>query len=177
MILWFRHLPHKSMRLSEWTPFIQNHWFREHYMKFVYVLMAFIILAPICFKDGFNFFSNMPLIPIIVFVFVLHEIIHILVVHSKGDISLTFKGLFFWLNTNATLSKTRYWLFMSLPFILLSVVPAIASFFLSGRLQSLLLFICWINCMISSSDVINSFLILIKPNKSVFCRGYYKAEN
>ncbi|MGZ9586683.1 DUF3267 domain-containing protein [Paenibacillus marinisediminis] len=165
------------MDMSEWTPFIQNDWFREHYMKFVYLLMAIFILSPMCFEGGFTFLANIPLIPIVVLVFILHEINHILVVYTKGDISLTFKGIFFWLNTNATLSKTRFWVFMSLPFIVLSVVPGIAAFFVSeGTIKSLLFFICWINLIFSSSDVINSLLILIKPNQSVFCKGYYRVK-
>ena len=36
------------------------------------------------------------------------------------------------------------------------------------------LYIAWSNAIIASSDIINSPLILLKPNDSVFCRGYYK---
>ncbi len=104
------------------------------------------------------------------FCFLMHEVLHILVINNKGDISLTFRGLYFWLNTNAILSKKRFLVFMSLPFIVLSVIPAITSFFVSDDIKSLILFISWINLIISSSDIVNSFLILIKPNKSVFCR-------
>ena len=111
------------------------------------------------------------------FSFFIHEVLHILVVNSKGDISLTFKGIYFWLNTNAILSKRRYWVFMSLPFIVLTVIPAIASFFVSGDIKSLIIFISWYNLIISSSDIINSVLILMKPNKSVFCRGYYRVKS
>ena len=107
-------------------------------------------------------------------VFIIHECLHIFVINKKGDISLTFSGIFFWLNTNATLSKTRFWVFMSLPLIALSVVPAIVSFYVSGNIKSILLFVSWINLLISSSDIINSFLIAIKPKNSVFCRGYYR---
>ncbi|MED3281247.1 metalloprotease family protein, partial [Bacillus thuringiensis] len=62
--------------------------------------------------------------------------------------SLTFSKRFFGLNTNAVLSKTRFWVFMSLPIIVLSVVPAMMSFFVSGNIKSILLFICWINTFI-----------------------------
>ena len=182
MILWFRHLPQISMDLSEWTPFIRNNWIRKHYMKFVYLLQITFLLTPNCFGvelsklSKFSHFKELPLILIIVFVFIMHEILHILVINNKGDISFTFSGIFFWLNTNAILSKKRFWLFMSLPFIILSVLPFIASLYLSGNIKSLMLFIGWINLIISSSDIINSFLILIKPNKSVFCRGYYRIK-
>ncbi|NIK77711.1 hypothetical protein FHS15_002849 [Paenibacillus castaneae] len=177
MIVWFRHLPEMSMDVSEWKPFIQNNWFRKHYMKFVYLLMIIFFLAPFWLGAEFTPITKFPLILIIASVFITHEILHILVINTKGDISLTFRGIFFWLNTNATLSKKRFWVFMSLPYIGLSVMPAITSLFVSGNMKSLLLFIGWINVIISSSDIINSFLILIKPNNSVFCRCYYRGED
>ena len=46
---------------------------------------------------------------------------------------------------------------MSLPFIVLSVVPAVISFYISGNIKSIILFICWINAIISASDIYNSF--------------------
>ncbi|SHE13116.1 Protein of uncharacterised function (DUF3267) [Chlamydia abortus] len=177
MILWFRNLPQPSTDLSKWTPFIKNNWFRKHYMKLVYLLMVIIFLAPNWLGIRFAHMSIFPIILTVVFVFILHEILHILVIHKKGDISLTFSGIFFWLNTNAILSKKRFWVFMSLPLIVLSVVPAIISFYLSGNIKTLMLFISWINLIFSSSDIVNSFLILIKPNKSVFCRGYYRVKS
>lgn len=66
---------------------------------------------------------------------------------------------------------------MSLPIIVLSVVPAIVSLYVSGNIKSILLFICWINTIISASDIYNSLLIAIKPKNSIFCRGYYKVED
>ncbi|MDQ0875899.1 hypothetical protein QFZ77_004558 [Paenibacillus sp. V4I3] len=101
MILWFRHLPQISMDLSEWTPFIRNNWIRKHYMKFVYLLQITFFLTPNWFGvefsniSKFSHLKELPLILIIVFVFILHEILHILVINSKGDISLTFSGIFF----------------------------------------------------------------------------------
>ncbi|GEM_PF-4483884 len=44
MILWFRHLPKSNIDLAEWNPFIKNNWFREHFMKFVYLLQIIILL-------------------------------------------------------------------------------------------------------------------------------------
>jgi hypothetical protein len=179
MILWFRHLPEKELDSSEWKPFIQNQSFREHFMKFVYLLIVIFFLAPQWFGVRFTSITNSPLILIIFVVFIIHEIIHILVIHRKGDISLTFRGIFFWLNTNAILSKRRFWSFMSLPFIVLTVIPAITSFFVSGEIRTLLLFISWFNLVISLSDIINSLLILNKPNKpnkAEFCRGYYRVK-
>ncbi|MCU5198235.1 DUF3267 domain-containing protein, partial [Bacillus mobilis] len=111
-----------------------------------------------------------------VLVFIIHECLHIIVINKMGDISLTCSGIFFWLNTNAILSKARFWIFMSLPIIVLSVVPAIISSFVSGNIKSILLFICWINTFISASDIYNSFLIAMKPKNSFFCRGYFQVK-
>lgn len=176
MIIWFRHLPQISLDLEEWTPFIKNNWFRKHYMKFVYLLQIIIFLMSRFFDVWFMPINTFALILIFIFVFIIHESLHILVINKKGDISLTFRGTFFWLHTNAALSKMRFWTFMSLPLIALSVVPAIVSFYVTGNIKSILLFISWINLWLSASDVLNSFLIAIKPKNSVFCRGYYRVE-
>ena len=173
-ILWFRHLPTISMDLKEWTPFIKNNWFRQHFMKFVYLLQIIILLMSNFLYTWFSSNNTFSLILIGILVFIFHEYLHIVVVKKKGNISLTFRGIFFWIHTDAVLSKMRFWIFMSLPFIALSVIPAIVSFFVSGNIQSILLFVSWINLWISSSDIINSFLILIKPRKSIFYRGYYR---
>lgn len=178
MILWFRHLPQPSLDFSEWKPFIGNAWFRKHYMKFVYLLMAASFLGLYWFfKGSFIHLTNFPLLLIVVLVFIIHEALHMLVINKKGDMSLTFKGIYFWLNTNAILSKKRFFIFMSLPFIGLSVIPAIASFFVAEEIKALLLFVSWFNLIISASDIVNSVLILVKPNDSLFCRGYYRMKS
>lgn len=142
-------------------------------MKFVYLLQIIIFLIPFFFETSFNHINIFYLIPLGIFVFLIHKSLHIVVINKKGDISLTFSGLFFWLSTNAILSKKRFWIFMSLPIIVLSVVPAFISFYVSGNLNAILLFVCWINAVISSSDIYNSFLIASKPKNTIFCRGYY----
>ncbi|PEN02046.1 hypothetical protein CN621_08205 [Bacillus wiedmannii] len=164
------------MDLLEWTPFIQNDWHRKHHMKFVYVLQIIIFLISYYFGASFTDLNIFYLIIIGILVFIIHECLHIIVINNKGDISLTRSGLFFWLNTNAILSKARFWIFMSLPIIVLSVIPAIISSFVSGNIKSILLFVCWINAIISASDIYNSLLIAIKPKHSIFCRGYYKVK-
>lgn len=176
LIIWFRHLPQISMDLENWTPFIKNIWFRKHYMKFVYLLQIIIFLMSRFFDVWVSPINTFAIILLFIFVLIIHESLHILVINKKGDISLTFRGTFFWLHTNAVLSKMRFWIFMSLPFIALSVVPAIVSFYVSGNIKSFLLLISWINLWISASDIINTFLIVIKPKNSVFCRGYYRVE-
>jgi hypothetical protein len=39
-----------------------------------------------------------------------------------------------------------------------------------------LIYICWVNLIIASADIINSILILMKPNNTLFYRGYYRRE-
>ncbi|MEK4627060.1 MAG: DUF3267 domain-containing protein [Solibacillus sp.] len=176
-LLWFQHLPKISIDLVKWTPFIKNDWFRQHYMKFVYVLQIIIFLLMSNFLyTWFNSVDIYILIFIGILVFIFHEFLHIVVVKKEGNISLTFRGMFFWIHTDAVLSKARFWIFMTLPLIVLSVMPAIASFFVSGNLQSILLFVSGLNLLISASDIINSFLIFIKPKNSLFFRGYYRVE-
>ena len=177
MIFWFRHLPQKSIDFSDWTPFIKNNWYRKHYMKFVYLLQLIFFLIPHFFSTAFSNLNVFLLIIIGILVFIIHEWLHILVINKKGDISLTFSGIFFWINTNAILSKIRFWVFMGLPFIVLSVVPFTVSFYVLGKIKLILLFLSWFNTLISASDIINLVLIAIKPKKSVFCRGYYKIKN
>lgn len=145
-------------------------------MKFVYLLQIIIFLIPYFFEIGFTHINIFYLIIIGIFVFIIHECLHILVINKKGDISLTCSGIFFWLNTNVILSKARFWVFMSLPIIVLSIFPAVMSFYVSGNMKSIMLFICWINTFISASDIYNSFFIAIKPKNSVFCRGYYQVK-
>ncbi|RJX40407.1 DUF3267 domain-containing protein [Paenibacillus pinisoli] len=157
---WFEELPPIRSDISQWSPFIRNDWFRRHYMKFVYVLMAGIFAVPVWYNGGFSHVEDFPLLLIIIPLFIMHELLHIIVIHRQGDISLTFKGIFFWLNSDAVLSKRRFWVFMSLPFIVLSLVPLIASLWVSGEWKQLLFLIGWINLIISSSDIINSLLIL-----------------
>ncbi|MEW4282568.1 DUF3267 domain-containing protein [Priestia koreensis] len=174
MVVWFKHLPEVKRDLSQWTPFIQQAWYRTHYMKFVYGLQLMLFAIPFLFETSFSHFGMQYLILLWIAVFIIHESLHILVVKKDGDISLTFSGIFFWLTTNAVLSKRKYLVFMSLPFIVLTVIPGVASFYVSGDIKAVFLFICWINAVISGSDIYNSILILMKPKKAVFCNGYYQ---
>lgn len=95
MILWFRHLPQISMDLVEWTPFIKNDWFRKNFMKFVYLLQIIIFLMSLFFDAWSVPIDTFALILIGIFVFIIHESLHIVVINKKGDISLTFRGIFF----------------------------------------------------------------------------------
>lgn len=173
MFYWFRHLPASDKDLTTWTRFIHHDFFNTHFMKFVYLLQISVLSLPFVIGSWFNDISLAYLIIIGVGIFMMHECIHILVIYKQGDISLTFSGLFFWLDTDAIMSKGRFFTFMSGPFIVLSIIPFILAFFTDGEIRTVLLYISWINTIFSGADIINSFLILLKPRQAKFYRGYY----
>jgi len=176
MIYLFKPLPYSDMDFSNWIPFIKNACFRKHFMKFVYSLQVVLILMSLML--GVWNFANWVIKSIIfILVFIIHELLHILVVYKIGDISLTHSGIFFWLNSNATMSKKRFWLFMTLPLLALTIVPMVFLPLASGFAFEVLMYILWINAIIAGSDIINSILIAIKPSNAKFCRGYYIIEN
>lgn len=181
MILWFKKLPDKALNLSIWKPFISSKWFKRNFMKFVYSLMV-ILLFLMCniFMPHYyislnqnKIVNNLLYLFVILITFLVHELLHIVNISNNGDISITFNKGYFWINTNAQLTKLRFWLFMSTPLIVLSIIPIIISLFVGDKESSILLFIAFTNLIIASSDIINSVLILIKPNNTIFCRGYY----
>lgn len=173
MFYWMKPLPEAKIDYEQYKPFIKNDWLRQNFMYFVYLLQAMLVTLSICL--GVWNFSNM-LIKLIVFllVYLIHELLHISVVWRIGDISLTHSGIFFWLNSSAKMSKIRFLLFMSMPLLILSVVPMIITLFSNGLLYQYMRYIAWINAIIAGSDIINTFLIIIKPKNSVFYRGFYK---
>lgn len=176
MIYLFESLPSSDIDFSNWTPFIKNAWFRNHFMKFVYSLQ--VLLALVSMMMGVWDFANWVIKSIIfILVFIVHELLHILVVYKIGDISLTHSGIFFWLNSNAIMSKKRFWLFMTLPLLVLTLIPIFVLPFISGVTFEVLMYILWINAIIAGSDIINSILIAMKPANVKFCRGYYIGES
>ena len=174
MIKWVTKLPETEIDTNEYKPFIKNQWFREHYMWFAYALMFLLILPVSLLTTSMNDIPFLLRLGMIIPVFLIHELLHILVVFRIGDIYLTHSGFFFWLHSNAYMSKIRFWIFMSLPFLVLSVLPLVIKLFYTGPLVPYISYIAWINSIMASSDILNSMLILIKPRNSVFWRGYYK---
>ena len=174
MIKWVTKLPETEIDTNEYKPFIKNEWFRKHYMCFAYALM-FLLIIPVSFLT--NSTNDIPFLlrlGLIVPIFLIHEILHILVVFKIGDIYLMHSGIFFWLHSDAHMSKIRFWIFMTLPLLVLTVLPLIIKIFYTGSFVPYLDYIAWINAIMASSDILNSMLILIKPYNSVFYRGYYK---
>ena len=108
--------------------------------------------------------------------FLVHELLHILVIYRLGEIYMTHSGLYFCMHPEAKMRKGRFWLYMTLPLIMLTFVPAVSLIWVTGHGRPYLLYIAWVNSIIAGSDIINSALILPKPRKSVFYRGYYRSE-
>lgn len=175
MLYFMKPLPKSNIDLTDWKPFIKDQWFRDHFMYFVYCLQAILIIASIML-GVWNFSSSFFRLVLFICVYIIHELLHIVVVYRIGDISLTHSGIFFWLTSGAILNKLRFFIFMSLPLIVLTVIPAVACVFLSGEAKDIVLYISWINSIIAGADIINTFLIAIKPNGSLFYRGYYKVK-
>lgn len=172
MIYLFKNLPQKDIDFSNWNPFIKNEWLRKNYMIFVYILMGFLIILSNILQvfRGRSIWNGLL---ICFFVFVIHEALHFVTIFGKDDISFTHSGIFFWINTNAVLTKKHFLLFMSLPIIVLSGATWVMSLFVNARMGEILMVVCWFNLIIASSDIINTILIGIKPYNSVFCKGLY----
>ena len=173
MLYFMKPLPENEIDTADWKPFIKNNWFRNNFMYFVYCLQLMLIILSIIFNvwHSSNIFIK---IGLFICVFIIHEILHLIVVFKTGDISITHSGIFFWITPGAILSKSRFLVFMSLPFIGLTVIPAILCIPLSGELKDITVYAVWVNSIIAGADIINSVLIAIKPNNSLFYRGYYK---
>lgn len=176
MFYWMKPLPEADIDYEKYKPFIRNNWFRQNFMYFVYGLQVTLVILSILL--GVWKFSNILIkLALFLLVYLVHELLHISVVWRVGDISLTHSGIFFWLNSSAKMSKIRFLLFMSMPLLILSIVPMIIALFSYGPVYQYMRYIAWINAIIAGADIINTFLIIIKPRNSVFYRGFYKMAN
>ena len=166
-------LPPAEIDTGEYKPFIRNDWFRKHYMWFAYGLMVLLLVLGWFIPDirGIRLWARAALV---IPVFVTHELLHFVTVYRIGDVSLTHSGIFFWMNSGAHMTKGRFWLFMSLPLLVLTFAAAAMALVIPGPARPYLVYIAWLNAVIAGSDIINSVLILFKPRKAVFWRGYYK---
>lgn len=173
MIYFMKPLSQGNVDTTDWKPFIKNQWFRNNFMYFVYCLQAMLLILSIIL-GVWNFSNAFMKIGIFICVYIIHEFLHIIVIYRAGDINITHSGIFFWITSGVVLKKVRFFVFMSLPFIGLTVIPAILCVFCSGELKDVVVYVAWVNSIIAGSDIINSVLIAIKPNNSLFYRGYYK---
>ncbi len=175
MLYFMKPLPDGKIDRTNWNPFIKNQWFRNNFMYFVYGLQGVLFISSIIF--GVWHFSNTFIkVSLFICTYAIHELLHMIVIYQVGDISITHSGIFLWITSGAILSKLRFFVFMSLPFIGLTVMPAMVSVFISGEAKNIVIYIAWLNSIIASSDIINFILIAIKPNNSLFYRGYYKTK-
>ncbi len=176
MIYFFKELPDTRPEIKDWHSFREPEFIRRYNMVFVY-LLQFIILVVSIFLGIWNMLSWVVNILVFESVFVIHELLHIFTVFTKGDISLTYHGgIFLWLTLDAVLTKSRYLLYMIFPFFVLTVITGISSFFISGYISHLLTYIAWINAIIAGSDIIDFIIIIFRPRRSVFCRGRYTVK-
>lgn len=175
MIYFFKPLPEREVNFPDAHPFIKNKWFNKNYMKFVYALQILLVLLSIYLRvwDFLNWYVEFS---IFCMVFLIHESLHVLVIYGIGDISITHSGVFFWINSDGVMSKKRFWLFMTLPLLVLTIAPVFFTFWVKGLLYEVLRYIAWINAIIAGSDIINSVLIAVKPSKAEFYRGYYRIK-
>ena len=192
MIYWFKNLPPKSFDENNmWKPIIPYKLLRERFMVAVYSLQFALFVIFMIYVRSYtpnydinmqssiykilNYISNhknMIYISLIV-IFIIHELLHIVVIFNKGDFSITFKYLFFWISTDAEMAKFRRFTFVFLPLFILTVMPFIISLFIFNDLAYIIRIIALFNLMVSSADIIISAFILSKPNKAIFCGGMY----
>ena len=174
MIYWNKELPKLNINYSEYEPFIGNEWLRKKYMYFTYGIMVVLFVLALI-TGGLSAGNLLIRVLIFPFVYVIHEFLHIIIVFQKGDIYLNyFGGIYLWLTPDIELPKRRFWLYMTLPLLVLTGLTGIGSLFSSGAIKEYLCYIAWLNAIIAGSDIINSVLIMIKPVDSRFYRGYYR---
>jgi len=123
MIYWMKPLPEEKIDESVYKPFIKYEWFRNRFMLFVYALQICIVISSMYLKV-WECSSYIEIVLIIIITFLIHEFLHLVVIWGRGNISLTHSGIFFWINTDAKLSKIRFWIFMTLPIIMLTITPS-----------------------------------------------------
>ena len=184
MIYWFKNLP-SPLYDDKWKPVISYKWLRESFMAAVYLsqFVLFILFMiytknyiPKVMKYDLNLQVSIPQWVIyisVIAMLIIHEILHVAVILNKGDFSITFSNLFFWVTTNAELSKFRYFIYIFLPLLIFTVIPFIISLFISNDLAHIIRIIAFGHILFSPADIINSIFTLTKPNKAIFCRGMY----
>jgi len=184
MIYWFQNLP-LPLYNDKWEPVITHKWLRENFMPTAYLLQFVLFVLFMIYVRGYlpKVIGSVPVVQIpinrnmsyilIIAIFIIHEILHIAVIFHKGDFSITFSNLYIWITTNAELSKFRYFIFVFLPLLILTVIPFIISLFFYNNLTYVIRIFAFFNLIISSADILNTIFILPKPNKAIFCRGMY----
>ena len=100
MICWMKPLPEGKIDTTSWKRFIENAWFRNHFMWFVYGLQA--ILRILSFGLGaWDFSSFFVRMGLLMGTLIIHELLHLVVIYRAGDVSVTYSGLFHWISSGA----------------------------------------------------------------------------
>lgn len=168
-----KNVPSGGIDLSDWTYVIKNPLLKSKFSIVALSLMGFILLTSIAL--GFwDFWKLYPLLWIAVLTGVLHEAIHWATVFFKGDVSWGLNGRLPGIRTNAVMNKWHYLTFTLLPFVVLTIVPSIISFFPGEFGSSMLRFIAWVNFAVSGADIMRAVFIIPAPSNARFCRGCYK---
>ena len=128
MLYFMKPLPEGRIDTTDWKSFIKNEWFRNNFMYFVYFLQVMLTIASILF-GAWRFSNVFVKVGLFICTYVTHELLHIIVIYKAGDISITHSGIFLWITSGAVLNKLRFFVFMSLPFIGLTIFPAILCVF------------------------------------------------
>lgn len=141
MIYLFKPLPVDKIDISDWKTFREPIWIKKNFMKFVYILQVILILTSV-YCGVWNMLNFGSQILIFVLTFILHELLHIIIVCRLGDVSLTYHvGIFLWLTPSAVMTKKRYLLYMVLPFTILTLSFSIIGFFMTGITRDIFIFI------------------------------------
>ena len=200
MIYWFKYMPEKIIQIpkDELFPVIKNEWVRKNYNLLANSLAIFICIAIyLFFRDDLANIARISLnvmpfsldttggkiLSVVIFVSifalitlvisVIHELLHMAVVYGKDDMSVTLSKWGIFVTTNADLSKTQKFIVVSLPLIVLTVIPFIISFFMPSDIAGVVRYFAGFNFAFSAYDIITISQIISKPKNAVFWRGMY----
>lgn len=190
MIYLFKDLPDADIDTSQWHMMLENTMIKKLYSIATYLFMPVLVVALYLLKYDFFYLpkviqsDNMPgfLSPILWMILILvillvHELLHIVTIYKRGDVSVTFSRLFVRVNTNVVLRKSQRILCVIFPLLILSAIPGvIALFIVSIEIKSILNFICWTNLILSGYDVSSFFLVLSIPKHSLTYKALYKFQ-
>lgn len=175
--------------LKEPKSIIQSIVFSIPLMILLGLISVFIInfFSPINLKDfgiqqhSFSMTINLLDVFIIIIFIYIHEIIHLIFIPNFINSKNTFLGLSWfggYAYTEEVITKERYIFIAIMPFMLISVI-CVVILGSTGILTPIMKFICIINAVGSSVDILNILLVLIQvPNRSKFIMNgqlsYYK---
>ncbi len=145
---------------------------------FISIAIAYFLYPPLrelpnnnrgfSFSFTLNIFTLVYFVIIIVFM-VIHEFLHALIIPDvlrSDKVFWGFNGLYGFVCTNEKIKKSRFIFISIIPFVVLSIIlPFILS--ILGLFNGFTVFLCLINALGSSVDLLNMLLVAIQvPNGS-----------